>query len=327
MEVRLGTIHMPSEFKEAHNLCFLFHDVLVEALRSGEEHEVFQERVKFANEEDRERFEEASDIFEWLEDTKRETDRGRVLCSIVFPALLSDSLLCIYDALKASERGRLSTTYMLVRKPLQESLFLFEQMLIEPTQFGNLLANEPLKLRAGKAGGVEPHQRRIAKALCFVNDSRFNAEYLAKLRYDKTSDDSFDAICNQAMHLFTEHHAIRTTELNINFIFSGDDERLRQWKYLYSRLPYLLAYFYAVTENVLGNIVGTDPGYLELINRKILAQICLWSDTVGEDYWNEELANFVRDSHASVNAEYEKAGLPAPSKKQIKELRNTGVIR
>ena len=325
-KVRVGTVQMPSEFSEAHNLCFLFHDVLVEALKSGEERNVFKGKVQFVNDEDREGFENASDIFEWLECTKKEADRGRILCSIVFPALLSDSLLCIYDALKASERGRLSTTYMLVRKPLQESLFLFEKMLIEPTEFGNLLAREPLKLRAGKAGGIEVHQRRIAASIDMVNDSRFSAEYITKLRYDKASEDSFDAICNQAMHLFTEHHAIRTSELNINFIFSGEDERLKQWKYLYSRLPYLLAYFYSIVEHVLEKIVVTDPAYLKLIKRRIFAQICLWSDTVTEDYWNEELATFVFGSHDWIRTEFEAKGLSAASKEKIVKLRNTGKI-
>ena len=274
-KVRVGTVKVPDELAEAHTLCFLLHDVLVEALRSGEEHGIFYSKVALSDENDRRQLDEASDIFAWLEATGRESDRGRILSGVVLQALLSDSLLCFYDALKASERGRLSTTFMLVRKPLQESLFLFELMLIDPSEFGSLLASNPMKLRAGKVGGPEAHRVRIKRVLGIIQDSRFDAQYISTLRYDKTSEDSFDGICNQAMHLFTEHRAIRTSELNINFIFSSPEARLSQWRFLYSRLPYLLTYFSIVVECLMGRMAQTDPQYMESINRRICAQICL----------------------------------------------------
>jgi hypothetical protein len=62
----------------------------------------------------------------------------------------------------------------------------------------------------------------------------FDAARIAELRYDKAL--GFDGPCNHAMHLFTEHQAIRTAAMNINFIFSGPDEKRTQWAYMYTYL-------------------------------------------------------------------------------------------
>jgi hypothetical protein len=117
-------------------------------------------------------------------------------------------LHCIYEALDSSRKTKLNITYMLIRKPLQESLFLLESVVADRFDFAEKLATEPLKLRALKAGGVDVHTQRIQRVLEIVGEShRLSASYLAQLRYDKRVDDGFDGICNHAMHLFTEHEA------------------------------------------------------------------------------------------------------------------------
>jgi hypothetical protein len=95
-----------------------------------------------------------------------------------------------------------------------------------------------VKLWSQGVGGQEAHTRNIQKVLDTIGENgRFDAAYLAQLRYDKGATDGFDGICNKAMHLFTHHEAIRTEPMNINFIFSNWDSRRTQWSFIYSRLP------------------------------------------------------------------------------------------
>ena len=109
-------------------------------------------------------------------------------------------------------------------------------------------------------GGREAHRGNIAKVLQIIDDDgRFSADYLAQLRYDKSAEDGFDGICNKAMHLFTNHQAIETEPVNINFIFSNWDSKESQWSFLYTRLPYILTYAYRIVETVCAGISPTYP--------------------------------------------------------------------
>ncbi len=252
---------LPSEFFIAHDLCFAVHDILVEFLKSGEASGIFTTHINFADKADAAAFRENNDIFHWLEATGRLDDRARVLKTVVLPAVLSDMLHTFYEALECSRKGKLNITYALIRKPIQESLYLLESIVLDEISFADKLATEPLTLRPRMAGGMNGHSKRIQSVLERIQQTNaFDAEYLAQLRYAKT-EDGFDGVCNKAIHLFTEHKAIQTELMNINFIFSGYDAKLTQWRYLYGRLPYILIYAWRVIEHIGASIRPTHPDY------------------------------------------------------------------
>jgi len=141
--------------------------------------------------------------------------------------------------------------------------------------FSNKLTENPLALRAKNYGGIEGHTKRIQSVLEILGEERFNAAYLAQLRYQK-SEDGFDGICNKSMHLFTEHKKIKTENMNINQIFSGTDSKKTQWYFLYSRLPYILFYARSLIEYICGTFSNTDPKYLSNIENRVMAATILW---------------------------------------------------
>jgi len=234
-------------------------------------------------------------------------------------------LHCFYEALETSRKGKLGITFMLLRKPLQESLFLLEAAVADRDNFVRMLTLDPMKLSSQKAGGVEVHARRIQKVLEILGEThRFDANYLARLRYDKDARDGFDGICNTAMHLFTQHKAIRTDPLNINFIFSKMDSKLTQWSYLYSRLPYLLAYIHRIVEHVCATIVCTDLSYLHDMDRRISALVLQWWDTVDPSYDEPNLDNFVLKTRDWLLNHCNQAGCRAPTRLDLVKMADTG---
>jgi hypothetical protein len=267
---------------------------LVELLRSGEKCGAFLEPIEFRDEKDRDELEAADDVFAWLAHTGRVDERVRILRRSVFPALLSDFLHFIFEALETSRKAKLNVCYALIRKPLQEDLFLLEIISTDPEAFAHSLLENPMALRAQKAGGIEAHTRRISKALEVLGEQdRFDAAYIAQLRYDRNAEDGFDGSCNKAVHLFTEHPAIRTEPLNVNFIFSDWDAKLTQWYYLYSRLPYLLFYARLLVEHVCSTFSQTDPAYLADMDRRVAAGTLLWARNVDADYRHPLIDRFV----------------------------------
>ena len=316
--------HLPDNYHAGHELCFVIHDIMVELLNSGIKASVFNVRFEFRDETDRLAFLEAENAFEWLEQTRRIDEREVLLVTTVFPALLGDALQYFYEALETSRKGKLSVTYSLLRKPLQESLFLFELMIADQANFADKLVADPPTLGSRKAGGVEAHAKRIQKVLDILEaGDDFDANYLAQLRYEKT-EDGFDGICNKATHLFTSHDAICTEPLNINFIFSTNESRLTQWSFLYSRLPYLLLYIYRIVEDVFAAIVTTDPAYLDDMKRRIYAHVLLWWETIEARYAEPRLNRLVLKMRDWLCDHCQAAGYRLPDRGDLISMAETG---
>jgi hypothetical protein len=315
---------LPKKYIKAHELSYLIHDVMTEIYVSGMQGNFFTTTIDLEK-NDLNNLENAENIFAWLEQENRVQDRARILKTVVLPAILSDMLHCIYEALNTSKKGKLNISYMLVRKPIQESLYVLEEIVLNELRFSENLALDPLKLRSQNAGGVQKHAERICNVLNVIDENdRFDALYIAQLRYDKTQYDSFDGVCNRAMHLFTEHNAIRTEKLNINFIFSGWEQKITQWSYLYSRLPYLLLYILRIVEYIVKSIALTTQEYLDDIERRIASSIILWSEDIDERYKNEQLNQFVRVAESWLNLHCQQYGHKMPIRKDLLHMSQTG---
>lgn len=303
MENQIKNNFLPKEFISGHELCFFIHDLLVNTLVSGENQDIFNYEFsleeKIANNLGKD-----EDILLFLQENKLYEHRNKILKTIILPAILSDTLHCIYEALISSKKGKLNISYMLIRKPIQENLYLLESMIIDETAFGKSMAENPLELRpsvAMKKNGITGHEERINIVLDRLQLSNlFSFSYLANLRYNKRCEDNFDGICNHAMHLFTEHDAIKTDNLNINFIFSDYNSKLTQWAYLYSRLPYLLLYLYYVVEHLMEEICQTEKWYIEEMELRIFAHILLANKNIDKKYFTDELINIVNFSETKI---------------------------
>ena len=291
---RRKNTYLPEAHFPAHELCFVIHDIMVQIIFSGRRSQLFNANFKFKDKDDELAFDKANGILNWLDKTSRVEERADILVKLMFTHVLGDMLNCIYEALETSRKGKLAVSYMLLRKPLQESLFLMEAAVLDRFAFAENLATVPMRLWSQKAGGVDVHARRIREILAATEgDGLFDADYIAQLRYDKDADDGFDGVCNTAMHLFTGHPAIKTEPLNINFVFSNRDNTKNQWSYIYSRLPYIMTYMHRVVEYLCETIEFTDPVYLQDMDRRISAHVLVWSDTLAPRYREKRIEAFV----------------------------------
>lgn len=114
------------------------------------------------------------------EASNRLDDRTRILKALVLPAVLFDMLHYLYEAPECSLKVKLNVTYALIRKPLQESLFVLESIVLDEAGFAETLARNPLMLRSRTVGGVDGHACHIQKVLEITGTTnQFDAEYLA----------------------------------------------------------------------------------------------------------------------------------------------------
>ncbi|MEH6442841.1 MAG: hypothetical protein V7784_03000 [Oceanospirillaceae bacterium] len=288
---------LPKDFRRAHELCFVIHDIMAQIIKSGEEQKIFTAMLNL-NEEEKLSINDDEDILDWLQLRKRFDDRNLIIRSTVLPGILSDMMHCVYEALSASSKGKMTVAFMLIRKPIQESLYVLESMIIDEEKFVNDLETKPQLLQPSSGGGVEGHTKRVSRVLEKIcMGGVLDPKYIAQLRYDKKEYDSFDGLCNKAMHLFTRHEAIKTESMNINFIFSGAQQLPSQWEYFYTRLPYLLLYTYFLVEYILEKIKQTPEAYLSDIFRRITSSYVIASLEVPDEYSTEESEKLVELLH------------------------------
>lgn len=316
---------LPEQFHEAYKFCFAAHDIAAQSLVSGMEQGIFVTNLTFRDEKEQIDLEQANDLIDWLQKSDRmETD---ILVTMVFPAVLSDMLHCIFEALEASRKGKLAVAYMLLRKPFQESLYLLESVIVDKASFAKMIAEDPARLRPQNAGGIVGHTRRIAKVLEIIGDtSELDAAYIAMLRYDKASQDSFDSICNKAMHLFTDHKAIKTEPYNINFIFSQGNQMMTQWAYLFSRLPYLMTYIVNLVEYITERFAKTHPTYIQDMNRRLAAQLLMSSAYITEDYQAEQLTHLTQTTYCWLSNHCLDNGFPKPEAEHLSRMASSGAF-
>jgi hypothetical protein len=274
----------------SHDFCATILNIILQYIESGFKHEIFLENINITKEQETELSSYDGHIFEWLAEKNMHAEISSVIYRTTFPALLRDSISCTKESIRCARNGSMTPAFMLIRKPLQESLYIYESMLLSPAAFVNSMSCEHHKLQPHTAGGVEQQTKRVQRVLEMLGvDCILDSEYIAKLRYKKDDYDSLDGICNKAMHLITSHHAIKTEELNLNIIFSDKHAINTQRLFYFSRLPYLLFYFYHVFEGIASIIHPTEPSYLEDMNTRISAGLCAINMLIPEKYKTNQM--------------------------------------
>ncbi|MDD5308619.1 MAG: hypothetical protein PHU25_14975 [Deltaproteobacteria bacterium] len=318
---------LPEQFKTAHDLCYANHDVMLHLLNGGFCNNSFCMLVDLSEEDQPPQFETNEDLFSWLDTPGHHQTRAEILRCTVFPAVLGDFLHFVYEALRCSQKTKLTVAIALLRKPLQDSLGLLETIFVDLLGFASKMVEKPADLNVKRSGGKpDEHVRRIGAVLDVLDEQRrFDAEFLAQVRYSRGAEDSFAGSFDKALHLFTSNKNIETEKLNLNFIFSGPDAWHTQRSYIYSRLPYVLCYARLLVEAVFSTIDnGTDPVYLDDIERRISAATMLWSETIVDPYRCSQLDAHVQETWSRLMRDCQSAGFRTPTRSDLLRMSASG---
>lgn len=128
---------LPEKYKFNHMYSFFLHDQLVDIIINGERKKKFNVKVKFDDRKLINQFKnlKGEKLYKWLRKNGFEDELGMLIFKQIYVAVLSDFCHFIHTALKCSEKGKLSVTYSLLRKPLKDHLFILEWLLANPNDF------------------------------------------------------------------------------------------------------------------------------------------------------------------------------------------------
>lgn len=158
-------------------------------------------------------------------------------------ALLADFLAFTHTSFTAFEKRLFAPGYANLRKPLQENLLLLMWICGDDEDFFQRFLNDPSK--DFKQMESDPKFRRdiYQKASAVGASSHFDFELVEQMVYDKTFSNGLAGSMVKAIHLFTGHQAIRTEDMNFNWIFKNPFENdVYDIGYYCIALVYLHAY-------------------------------------------------------------------------------------
>jgi hypothetical protein len=232
---------MPRRYHARHEFCFHLHDSMLSLFLDLAQHRYPTIRVDFADPEELARFQAAPDPISYFLETDRDVAK-RLSVGQAMMATFSDFFNFIYEALIALEKRKFVVAYALLRKPLKENLLLLTMMLVDDEKFFSSLEKSPAA-NFGHPGVQDTHRKdyfRQAKAMVAYSDF-VDADFLHDLIFDVSLPTGLAPLFDIATHLVTNRQAIRTEDLNFNFVFK-DPRQDDVYDTIYNALGYVLLY-------------------------------------------------------------------------------------
>jgi hypothetical protein len=244
---------IPDEYIPHYKYCMFLHDRLAEVIYIGEQYRLFD--VKISINQDSQNLMELKqngNSLEWLQKNGYKKELNEIIVKQVFVALLSDFCHYIFEALNNSYKGKLSVSFTLLRKPLKEDLFVFEQLLLNKEKFNEEFSidEQYIDLANDK---IRPEDKKdiIRKVIMKLEiQNLINEEFIYDIRYNKQKDYSFEPIWQKATHLITTCKHFMTEKGNLNFIFSNNEDKNQQIVFMYYFLPILMYYVYKLVMKI-----------------------------------------------------------------------------
>ena len=277
-------IPLDKKFHKIHNLCAIVYDQLTEIF--SQENYSTLNSTKFNidkdNDVDVEKFENREiHALDWLKTNGLNDEIRQVLVKHVTMSVLADFVNFIFESLSCAMRGKMAVAYALLRKPLTDELLIFEQILDNDEDFINRFFHD------GEPSNYDPSARNIDKRKIIANALKkskpnivFNSELIYDLRYGKTLGKGINGISNHALHIVTNDKNYKTTEQNLNFVFSTKEDVLEYWNNYYFHVPYLLIYSVSVVDNIISKFL-TSKENEHFLNVKVMIRligILLWDE-------------------------------------------------
>ncbi|SOD55339.1 hypothetical protein [Pseudoxanthomonas wuyuanensis] len=269
--------HLPQELHFSHNFCFFLHDQLVAALQLGEEAKIFD--VELISDQKISEGLTGESLFEWLDDNGHQSVILDMYYRQITAALLADMLHFLYEALRCSEKGKITVSFALLRKPLKENLFYLEWLLADPSDM--LAAFKDDRPSAKSVRLLTDVRKKEIIRLAVEKTSMghwLDSELIYDLRYNKRFSSGFEDLFQKANHLVTSFKALETEPANFNFVFSDDHARQSQWNGLYSYLPPLLLHAVEVVEALLATFSKRQEG-IDLTQIRSAIGFAYWIDS------------------------------------------------
>lgn len=264
---------LPKQYWHKQDYLLYAYDVLVDMLKQSDNKNLVNARLKLIDSSQADSYDNADDVFEWMDNNGFHDKSLKLFTSHVFFELLRDFCFYTYESISCAERGKVTVAYTLLRKPFRDNLLYMEWLLSDNEGFYQTFLHKDINeydVSNPKVFTDERKQNIINAASAKTNsgDSFNGNNMIYTLRFDSKDEISLQGIWNQAMHLVTKHSNYRTDKTNLNFIFSDKDTWDRYWNYYYIAVPQIMAYVLEISESLF--LMTTEVNTINILFNKLI---------------------------------------------------------
>ncbi|WP_440960845.1 hypothetical protein ACN6KS_26925 [Paenibacillus nitricinens] len=291
---------LPEEYWKYQTFCWYIHDIILSLFHDCLDDNKMNTNITFRDSSHAKKFEEASDIFEWLYNNGYEDEANEIFGKRIFHAILADMMNFIYESLNTIEKGKITVSLALLRKPMRDNLLYLEWLLGDSKEFVELVRKADIEKYAIERVSAEKKLSIIKNAMDRVDNKDLykiiNEDLYYDLRYNKDAGNSLQKVWDKANHLVTTRKHNRSDEFNFVFL---DEEIHREFiDYYYKQVPHLLFYIYNIVLKLYEQCIRKIEEPTKIYNNALI--VFKLYDMLGtvspSDYFNSEtiaLLNFI----------------------------------
>lgn len=253
--------HIPPEYHQQHSFCFWLHYLMVDVLRQAEAARIADVHFTFKDDAEEAAFVQADNPITFcLENDRVDVAKRIVINQVVIP-LYSDALHFIYEGMRALEKRKYAVAFALFRKPFKYDLLFLTWLFADEDDFFARLKTEPAQAFDERKITAEQRIALLAKAISVLEYNDFlDASLIYEMAFDRGNPRGFAQYFDKANHLVTSSPAMRTENLNLNFIFKKPSDT-DVYEKVYGLLGYLLVYLLFLQVDMTGRMASIPEWY------------------------------------------------------------------
>ncbi|QDY27028.1 hypothetical protein [Clostridium botulinum] len=265
---------LPKKYWKKQNFCWYMHDVILSILENCTENDKMDTKFKFRSELHAKDFEQTNDdVIDWLYKNEYTDIADNIIGKRVFHAIASDMFSFIYESLNTIEKGKITVSLALLRKPFRDNLLYLEWLLGNDSKNLIDMINEQ-DIEKYAIENITKYKKRdiIKSAINKVKNQAFFEEMdentYYDLRYNYKAENSLQRAWNKANHLVTTGKHIKSEEFN--FVFLDKELYLEFIDYFYCQLPHLLFYTYNVIIELYDKYIRRISNATRIYNNSLI---------------------------------------------------------
>lgn len=255
---------VPARWRRAHEAAFYFHDRIVLAMR--EVHRLGPRIVEVRGPRPANISAEqllSMDGISLARALGENEKAKKLLLGEVTLALIADALHYICESLYSYEKGKLSVSLSLLRKPMKENLLHLEWIVADDEEFLSAFSSAERKNLSIETITPEQRKRIIRTAIQKTQAAAFeDEEFLFNLRYNKQFN-GLEPLWQKAQHLTTTHQSVLTEPENFNFIFANPIQTSKIYDFVAPLYLSLTIHFYDMAGTALERLYPLHQGARE----------------------------------------------------------------
>lgn len=254
-------VFIPKKYHIINDICSIIYDQMSEIYKNDNYKGLVTTDIQILRNDKglKKYYNEGKNVFDWLNDNNLKDEIELILIKEILMAVTSELINFTFESLYSAKRGKMSVAYSLIRKPFTDLLLILEQIFVNGTDFierfyhdGDPKSYDPSP-RNNNINKIDLIQQALSKIQ--ISFMMFDAEFIHDLRYNKNLEVGLNWITNHALHIVTNDQRYKTTNQNLNFVFSDKEDINNYYKHYYKVVPILLIYAASIVDGIVFSIL------------------------------------------------------------------------